>query len=143
MKRKVEYQGEVLDSSEVLKQLNRKPLTLQAKEGLALINGTQAMTAQGVISWIETENLAYQAEWIAALTHQALHGITDAYHEAVHQVRNFEEQTAVARRMSDWLEGSKLTTRQGKCVFKTLIHCVVFHKSMVQASKCFNTFVKS
>lgn len=52
---KVEYQGEVLDSSEVLKQLNRKPLTLQAKEGLALINGTQAMTAQGVISWIETE----------------------------------------------------------------------------------------
>ncbi|EIT1247445.1 histidine ammonia-lyase [Staphylococcus pseudintermedius] len=111
---KVEYQGEVLDSSEVLKQLNRKPLTLQAKEGLALINGTQAMTAQGVISWIETENLAYQAEWIAALTHQALHGITDAYHEAVHQVRNFEEQTAVARRMSDWLEGSKLTTRQGE-----------------------------
>lgn len=111
---KVEYQGEVLDSSEVLKQLNRKPLTLQAKEGLALINGTQAMTAQGVISWIETENLAYQAEWIAALTHQALHGITDAYHEAVHQVRNFEEQTSVARRMSDWLEGSKLTTRQGE-----------------------------
>ncbi|PNZ34143.1 histidine ammonia-lyase [Staphylococcus lutrae] len=111
---KVAYQGEVLDSSDVLKQLQHAPLTLQAKEGLALINGTQAMTAQGVITLIETENLAYQSEWIAALTHQALRGITDAYHEAVHRVRNFEEQTAVARRMLDWLEGSQLTTRQGE-----------------------------
>ncbi len=111
---KVEYQGEVLDSSDVLKRLDRDPLALQAKEGLALINGTQAMTAQGVITFIETESLAYQAEWVAALTHQALNGITDAYHEAVHRVRNFEEQVAVAGRMLDWLEGSQLTTRQGE-----------------------------
>lgn len=111
---KVEYQGEVLDSSDVLKRLDRNPLALQAKEGLALINGTQAMTAQGVITFIETESLAYQAEWVAALTHQALNGITDAYHEAVHRARNFEEQVAVAGRMLDWLEGSQLTTRQGE-----------------------------
>ncbi|MBT2815016.1 histidine ammonia-lyase [Staphylococcus coagulans] len=111
---KVEYQGEVLDSSDVLKRLDRDPLALQAKEGLALINGTQAMTAQGVITFIETESLAYQAEWVAALTHQALNGITDAYHEAVHRARNFEEQVAVAGRMLDWLEGSQLTTRQGE-----------------------------
>lgn len=111
---KVEYQGEVLDSSHVLKRLDRYPLALQAKEGLALINGTQVMTAQGVITFIETESLAYQAEWVAALTHQALNGITDAYHEAVHRVRNFEEQVAVAGRMLDWLEGSQLTTRQGE-----------------------------
>lgn len=110
----VTYRGEQLDSSDVLRSLKRKPLQLQAKEGLALINGTQAMTAQGVITYIETESIGYQAEWIAALTHQALNGITDAYHEAVHRVRNFEEQTEVARRMSDWLEGSKLTTRQGE-----------------------------
>ncbi len=111
---KVEYQGEVLDSSDVLKRLDRDPLALQAKEGLALINGTQAMTAQGVITFIEIESLAYQAEWVAALTHQALNGITDAYHEAVHRARNFEEQVAVAGRMLDWLEGSQLTTRQGE-----------------------------
>lgn len=111
---RVSYKGEILDSSAVLKKLNRAPLTLQAKEGLALINGTQAMTAQGVITFIEAESLGYEAEWIASLTHQALNGITDAYHEKVHLVRNFEEQTAVARRMSDWLEGSELTTRQGE-----------------------------
>ncbi|NJI14933.1 histidine ammonia-lyase, partial [Staphylococcus agnetis] len=111
---RVSYKGEILDSAAVLKSLHRQPLTLQAKEGLALINGTQAMTAQGVITFIEAESLGYEAEWIAALTHQALNGITDAYNENVHIVRNFEEQTAVARRMSDWLEGSKLTTRQGE-----------------------------
>ena len=96
----------------MLQQLDRQPLQLQAKEGLALINGTQAMTAQGVINYIEAASLGYQAEWIAALAHQALNGITDAYNAHVHKVRNFDEQTAVAERMLDWLEGSELTTRQ-------------------------------
>ena len=77
----VYYKGEEEDSRYVLNLLNREPLSLQAKEGLALINGTQAMTAQGVINYIEAEDIGYQAEWIAALTHQALNGITDAYHE--------------------------------------------------------------
>ena len=43
------YKDVEMDSAEVLKQLNSQPLNLQAKEGLALINGTQAMTAQGVM----------------------------------------------------------------------------------------------
>jgi histidine ammonia-lyase len=46
------------------------------------------MTAQGVINYIEAEDLGYQAEWIAALTHQALNGIVDAYDHRVHAVRN-------------------------------------------------------
>ncbi len=111
---RVFYNGTEMDSAEVLEQLKRDPLKLQAKEGLALINGTQAMTAQGVINYIEAEHVAYQAEWIAALTHQALNGITDAYNENVHIVRNFDEQTAVAARMMDWLDGSQLTTSQGE-----------------------------
>ncbi|RIL45082.1 histidine ammonia-lyase, partial [Mammaliicoccus fleurettii] len=108
------YQGEEVDSRYVLNNLKRKPLELQAKEGLALINGTQAMTAQGVINYIEAESLGYQAEWIASLTHQSLNGITDAYNEKVHKARNFQEQIDVAARMLDWLEGSELTTTQGE-----------------------------
>ncbi|TDM10671.1 histidine ammonia-lyase [Macrococcus lamae] len=111
---RVYYKGTEQNSEDVLKQLNRQPHQLQAKEGLALINGTQAMTAQGVINYIEAESIAYQAEWIASLTHQALNGITDAYNENVHIVRNSEDQTAVAARMLDWLEGSGHTTRQGQ-----------------------------
>ncbi|MBO8598498.1 histidine ammonia-lyase [Staphylococcus aureus] len=111
---KVLYRGEEKDSDDVLRELNRQPLNLQAKEGLALINGTQAMTAQGVISYIEAEDLGYQSEWIAALTHQSLNGIIDAYRHDVHSVRNFQEQINVAARMRDWLEGSTLTTRQAE-----------------------------
>ncbi|GEQ06290.1 histidine ammonia-lyase [Staphylococcus gallinarum] len=110
----VYFNGEEVDSRYVLNKLNHQSLQLQAKEGLALINGTQAMTAQGVISYIEAESLAYQSEWIAAFTHQALNGIVDAYNEHVHKVRNFQEQMEVAERMLDWLEGSELTTRQGE-----------------------------
>lgn len=110
----VYFNGEEVDSRYVLNKLNHQSLQLQAKEGLALINGTQAMTAQGVISYIEAESLAYQSEWIAAFTHQALNGIVDAYNEHVHKVRNFQEQMKVAERMLDWLEGSELTTRQGE-----------------------------
>ena len=112
------------DSDDVLRELNRQPLNLQAKEGLALINGTQAMTAQGVISYIEAEDLGYQSEWIVALTHQSLNGIIDAYRHDVHAVRNFQEQINVAARMRDWLEGSTLTTRQAeirtRCIYVAL-----------------------
>src|SRR5699024_475407 len=63
--------------------------------------------------YIEAEDIGYQPEWIAALPHQALNGVTDAYHEKVHRVRNFPEQIDVASRMLDWLEVSKLITTQG------------------------------
>ena len=49
-----------------------RPIVLEAKEGLALINGTQAMTAQGVVNYLEAESLAYDSEWIAAMTMEAL-----------------------------------------------------------------------
>src|SRR5699024_5399398 len=88
------------------------PLTLGAKEGLALINGTQAMTAQGVVNYLEAEALAYHSEWIAAMTMEALHGITDAFHPAIHEARGYPEQIAVAKRMLNWLTGSQLTTVQ-------------------------------
>ena len=110
----VQYEGVTRNAKEVLHEVGLEPHSLQAKEGLALINGTQAMTSQGVIAYIEAENIAYNAEWISSLTHQALNGIVDAYDEHVHIVRNFEEQVEVAERMRDWLEGSKLTTRQGE-----------------------------
>src|SRR5699024_10225997 len=80
----VHYKGETLNAKAVLHKLELEPHSLQAKEGLAVINGTQAMTAQGVIAYIEAENIAYNSEWIASLTHQALNGIVDAYDEHVH-----------------------------------------------------------
>ena len=72
---------------------------LKPKKGLALINGTQAMTAQGVVNYLEAESLAYDSEWIAAMTMEALYGITDAFHPAIHEARGYPEQIEVAERM--------------------------------------------
>ncbi|AOV09150.1 histidine ammonia-lyase [Sporosarcina ureilytica] len=106
--------GEVTDSLEVLQKHNLQPITLQAKEGLALINGTQSMTAMGVVNYIASEQLALDSEWISAMTIESLEGITDAFLPETHEVRGYPQQTAVAKRMLNWLEGSNLTTRQGE-----------------------------
>lgn len=106
--------GEITDSLDVLEKHHIKPITLQAKEGLALINGTQTMTAMGVVNYIAAEQLAIDSEWISSMTFESLEGITDAFMPETHEVRGYPQQTAVAKRMLNWLEGSKLTTRQGE-----------------------------
>ena len=111
---KVYYKNELRPTAEVLTELGIKPHVLEAKEGLALINGTQPMTAQGVINYIEAEQLMHDSLWIASLTHQALNGITDAYNPKIHESRGYKESIDAAAAMLDWLEGSQLTTRQGE-----------------------------
>ncbi|WP_442598050.1 histidine ammonia-lyase [Neobacillus sp. D3-1R] len=90
------------------------PLTLEAKEGLALINGTQAMTAMGVVGYLEAENLAYQAELIASLSLESHKGIMDAFAEEIHIARGYHQQVETAARIRDYLKDSQLTTRQGE-----------------------------
>ncbi|MEO4054406.1 histidine ammonia-lyase [Solibacillus sp. CAU 1738] len=105
--------GQLIAAADVWKEYSMEPVKLRAKEGLALINGTQAMTAQGVVNYIEAEKLAYASEWISAMTLESLRGIKDAFHPAVHEARGFQEQSEVAGRMRDWFEGSSLITSQG------------------------------
>ncbi len=108
------FMGERKNTRDVLESLGIESITLQAKEGLALINGTQPMTAQGVVNYIEADKLMHDSLWIASLTHQALNGITDAYNHQIHESRGYPEQIYVAEKMLEYLEGSKLTTRQGE-----------------------------
>ena len=107
-------EGQPVAADSVWQDRQMEPIVLEAKEGLALINGTQAMTAQGVVNYLEAEKLAYSSEWIAAMTMEALHGITDAFHPSIHIARGYKEQVDVAARMMDWLKDSKLTTTQGE-----------------------------
>jgi histidine ammonia-lyase len=108
------YQEKVMPASEALFLEGLKPLTLEAKEGLALINGTQAMTAMGVIGYLEAENLAYESELIASMTIEGLKGITDAFAEEIHVARGYQQQVDTAKRVREFLKDSKLTTRQGE-----------------------------
>ncbi|ABO65744.1 MULTISPECIES: histidine ammonia-lyase [Geobacillus] len=110
----VMYQGQRMPAIQALSQAGIPPLSLKEKEGLALINGTQAMTAMGVIAYLEAEQLAYDSEWIAALTIEALYGVIDAFDARIHEARGFLEQAEVAERLRRYLDGSQLITRQGE-----------------------------
>lgn len=108
------YKGVRMDGAEALAKAGLCPVELQAKEGLALINGTQAMTAVGIISYTEALNLADNADAIAALTLEGLRGVVDAFSPETHEVRPYPEQQAAAGRILSYMDGSRLTTVQGE-----------------------------
>ena len=108
------YKGERRPALEALTAEGLAPLTLEAKEGLALINGTQAMTAMGVVAYLEAEKLSFQSELIAAITMEGLNGIIDAFDEKIHLARGYQQQVDTAKRMREYLSGSKLITKQGE-----------------------------
>lgn len=108
------YRGNRVDSLVALQQEGILPITLKAKEGLALINGTQAMTAMGVVGYLEAEQLAYESELIASMTIEGLNGIIDAFAEEVHIARGYKQQIETAARIRRYLSDSLLTTMQGE-----------------------------
>ncbi|QVK20489.1 histidine ammonia-lyase [Mycoplasmatota bacterium] len=110
----VKYNGVTYPTDELLQKLNITPIKLQAKEGLGLINGTQAMTAVGVLAYIHGEKLAYLSEYISSFTMQALESIIDVFDEEIHISRGYQEQIDVAKRFRNILNNSKLMTRQGE-----------------------------
>lgn len=108
------YKGERTPAKEALTKEGITPIVLTAKEGLALINGTQAMTAMGVVAYLEAEKLAYQTERIASMTIEGLRGVIDAFDEDIHLARGYKEQVEVAERIRNILVDSELTTKQGE-----------------------------
>ncbi len=108
------YQGDLLPGAEALKRANIVPLKLQAKEGLALINGTQVMTAIGAFSLMRARYLLSAAEGAAALSMEALRGIPKAFDEKIMAVRPHSGQKQVALNMLKLLEGSSLVSEPGE-----------------------------
>jgi len=108
------YQGEFLQGGEAMARAGIAPVTLAAKEGLALINGTQVMTAIGALTVYDSNNLLKLADIAAALTMEALNGITDAYNPSLHALRPHSGQVAVADNMLKLLKGSERVSRQGE-----------------------------
>ncbi|WLD94166.1 histidine ammonia-lyase [Alkalihalobacillus sp. AL-G] len=110
----VYFKEKRIPASDAFMAEDLKPIVLSAKEGLALINGTQAMTAMGVVGYLEAEKLAYQSEAIASMTFEGLRGIIDAFDESIHLARGYPEQVDVAKRFRMYLKGSELITKQGE-----------------------------
>ncbi len=109
-----EYQGVLMAGKEALTAAGLQPVTLEAKEGLALINGTQAMTAVGALAAYEAVQLGMAAEAAASLTMEALAGIIDAFDPELLATRPYPEQLQVGERMRQNLAGSRRVTHQGE-----------------------------
>ena len=108
------YKGEILSGKEAMERAGIEPITLEAKEGLALINGTPVMTAIGCLALSEALNLAETADICAAMTFEALNGVIDAFDENIGLVRPHKGQLECARNLRRLLEGSEFVTRQGE-----------------------------
>jgi len=108
------HRGERLPGREALARAGLHPLELEAKEGLALINGTQMMTAYGALLVHRARSLADMADMAAALTVEVLRGIPDAFQPDVAKVRPHPGQAVVARHLREALAGSRLITRPGQ-----------------------------
>lgn len=78
------YEGEVMEGARAMKLAGIKPVTLAAKEGLALNNGTQVMAAIGALGLLQAERLCQQADVIAAASVDALLGTPTAFDPLVH-----------------------------------------------------------
>lgn len=107
----VEYKGRQCAAAEVLEEFGWEPIRLQSKEGLALLNGTQFMSAYGVWSLIGAQRLSKWADLIAAMSLDAFDGRIEPFYDQVHLVRNHKGQLSTARAIRSLLEGSELITR--------------------------------
>ena len=108
----VNYNGKRMNASEVLKQFGWQPLQLQSKEGLALLNGTQFMSAFGVFILMKSFRLSILADLIAALSLDAFDGRIEPFFEQVHLVRHHKGQIDTAARIRKLLENSELIQRE-------------------------------
>lgn len=108
--------GQRLDAADALKKLGLLPLHLEAKEGLALLNGTQFMSAYGAYAVLAAEDLLNKADMVAAASLDAFGGRLEPFHPAIHQVRPHPGQLQVAAHMLQLLEGSDLQKQERKAV---------------------------
>ncbi len=102
------YRGTRMGGGEALLEAGIEPLMLEAKEGLALLNGTQAMTAVGGLAVVASGKLTAAADVIGAMTLEALRGTPVAFDEKLHAARPFKGQGESARRLRELTSHSEI-----------------------------------
>jgi len=109
------YRGERMAGGEALRRAGLKPVQLTAKEGLALLNGTQAMTAVGALSVARARRVAELCDLSGAMSLEALKGTPAAFDERIQKARPHAGQIAAAAHLLRLLEGSEIreSHRQG------------------------------
>ena len=112
---KVHYKGKILPTQRVLKKEKMSALELGAKEGLALINGTQFIAAYAVKVIERLQNCLSQADIIGAMMIEGLLGSASPFMEALHRIRPYKGTLHVAHRIANLLRGSKILASHEDC----------------------------
>lgn len=107
----VHYKGEKRFAADVLRELNWEPIQLQAKEGLALLNGTQFMNAHGVYALIRLKKLSQLADTISAVSLDAFEGLIAPFHSLIQVIRSHKGQAITAANIRHLLQGSELQNK--------------------------------
>ncbi len=108
----VSFQGYNLASEHVLEMFSWEPIALKAKEGLALLNGTQFMTAFGVLALLEARRLTRHADVVGAMSLDAFDGRIEPFDALIHQLRPHAGQVETAAAIRELLQGSELIQQE-------------------------------
>ena len=109
---KVYYKGEIISSEELLKVFSWDKISLQSKEGLALLNGTQFMSAYGIHCLLKAHKLSYLADLIGTISLEGFDGRIEPFNELIHFARPHNGQIKTAQRIKDFLEESELIVQE-------------------------------
>jgi len=109
------YHGTRMSAATAMQQTDIKPLVLEAKEAISLINGTQGMLAVGLLATLQAEILVDTADVIGALTVDALKGTDVAFDQRIHNARPHSGQLLVAQNLRRMLEGSLIRESHREC----------------------------
>jgi histidine ammonia-lyase len=111
----IDATGARISSSDALKRAQVKPLVLEAKESISLINGTQGMLAVGTLALLAAETLVNSADVLGGLCCDALKGTDTAFDERIHKARPHSGQMKTAANLRKMLEGSQIRESHREC----------------------------
>ena len=111
----VDYQGRRLKAAMALKRAGLEAIRLEAKEGLALINGTQVMSAIGSLALLRAERLAVSADVTGSMSLEAMLGSARAFDSRIHEARPHPGQLASAANLRQLLEQSEIAESHADC----------------------------
>jgi len=109
------YDGKRMEAKEVMEKLGMEPISLEAKEGIALINGTQFMTAILCLCYHDAVNLIKNAQVAGVMSLEALKGTRQAFRKEIAAARPYEGQVKVAKNLWKLCEGSEIMESHKNC----------------------------
>jgi len=105
------FKGKKTFTSQVMKQFDWNPIVLQSKEGLALLNGTQFMSAYGTHILLKAIKFSYLADLIGTISLEGFDGRKEPFSELIHFIRPHKGQIITANRVNEFLEGSQIISQ--------------------------------